>query len=217
MYHDTQPAEAALIDGGETVSNGLIQDGKLNWAGEHWVNYIRKDAEPDDSGMVSLYHTRYSPAGGGNVAFVDVPGDDGYKALCTDNRELADYVVDVITAGSTHRPYGQELPIVDAEFKQHGDVRADPGWTIQAGDHVVTATWTDILPVIIANGEWPGGGDVITAVFSLLHFAEGSTITLDGRSIEGGPYLRDIWRVSIGGDRSSCVFALSETFIGQGA
>jgi len=36
---------------------------------------------------------------------------------------------------------------------------------------------------------------------------------LDGRAVEGKPYTRDIWKKSIGGDRSSCVFALAETFI----
>ena len=37
-------------------------------------------------------------------------------------------------------------------------------------------------------------------------------MTMD-RQIEGEPYRRDIWQQSIGGERSSCVVALSETFI----
>lgn len=38
-------------------------------------------------------------------------------------------------------------------------------------------------------------------------------ITLNGRTVEGRPYVRETWKSSIGGDRSSCVIALSETFI----
>ena len=53
----------------------------------------------------------------------------------------------------------------------------------------------------------------ITYVFSLVHFAQAATIALDGASIEGGPYLVDVWKPSIGGDRSSSVIALNETFL----
>ena len=196
------------------MANDLIQQGRLSWSGEHWVNYIRRRGESTDSAMVSLYHTRYSPAGAGNVAFVDIPGEGGYKALCTDSHEVAHYTVETMTKGYTHPPYGQDLSVVDAQFSMGGDIRSAPSWTIQTDSHVVVATWNDILPAVITNGPWPGG-ETIRHVYSLLHFTEGASITLDGRAVEGNPYLRDIWRPTIGGDRSSCVFALAETFIDE--
>ena len=36
---------------------------------------------------------------------------------------------------------------------------------------------------------------------------------IDERVVEGQPYAREIWRKSIGGERSSCVVVLSDTFI----
>ena len=50
-------------------------------------------------------------------------------------------------------------------------------------------------------------------IFSLLYFTHETEISVDGMAVHGAPYTRDIWRASIGGDRSSCVFALAETTI----
>ena len=38
-------------------------------------------------------------------------------------------------------------------------------------------------------------------------------MTFDGEAVEGQPFTTDIWHDSIGGDRSSCCFALAETFV----
>ena len=99
------------------------QSGNVNWAGEHWINNIRRAGETDASGMVSFYHTRYCEGGSGNVAFVDIAGDDGYRAVCTDNVEVARFFLDH-HKDDTARPYGKESPIVDAEFEQSGDIRS---------------------------------------------------------------------------------------------
>ena len=69
------------------------------------------------------------------------------------------------------------------------------------------------MPVVIASGgPWPGR-EWINSSFSLFHFTEGTTISLDGNVIKGEPYIRDIGHPTIGGDRSSCIFPLSETFV----
>ena len=96
---------------------------------------------------------------------------------------------------------------------QGGDIRTSPSWTIRADGHEIVTTWSEIEPVVIANGPWAAGE--ISYVFTLLHFANGASITLDGRTIGGGPYVVDVWREKIGDDRSSSVIALSETFIGD--
>lgn len=44
-------------------------------------------------------------------------------------------------------------------------------------------------------------------------FAEKAELLLDGRNVPGQSFTRDIWRSSIGDDRSSCVYSLAETFI----
>ena len=41
-------------------------------------------------------------------------------------------------------------------------------------------------------------------VYSLLFFAEEAGISINGQPVAGKPYVTDIWKPSIGGDRSSC-------------
>ena len=192
----------------------LVLNGRVNWSGEHWISYLRPPGASADTGMVSLYNMRYTEAGHGFVAFVVIHDDDApaFKGLCTDNRELADFVRERVVHQASHPPYDEELPVLDARFTQAGHVARDPSWTIAAGGREITARWGRIQPVVIAAGPWPDASPS-NYVCSLLHFAEESSITLDGRAVAGEPYLRDIWRPSIGGDRSSCVFAISESLL----
>ena len=191
---------------------GLVSPGELTWSGEHWINYLRVPGDSADSGMVSLFNIRCSPAGNGIAAWIWIPGDQGFRAVCTDNREVTDFVVEIMAKAAANPPYDDELPVIEASFSQGGDIRKDPSWTVCAGDREIVATWTQIQPAVIANGAWPScpSGNYC---FSLLHFGDGGTISLDGRTVGGAPYTRDIWQPTIGGERSSCVFALSESFI----
>ena len=191
------------------MSPDMVRDGTLVWSGEHWINYIRREGETSDSGMVSLYHTRYSPSGEGNTAFVEIPGEAGFKALCTDNREIAAFILDTMVRGRP-TPFDQDMPVIDAKFHRGGDVRKDPSWEIDGGGHRVISTWRVTGPPTIMYGPV---GDPGREIFSLLFFTDETLLTVDGRPIEGKPYARDIWRSSLGGDCSSCVFALAETTI----
>ncbi|HIM57363.1 MAG TPA: hypothetical protein EYM39_11710 [Candidatus Latescibacteria bacterium] len=191
---------------------GLVSPGELTWSGEHWINYLRLPGASSDSGMVSLFNIRWSPAGNGMAAWVWIPGDEGLRAICSDHREVTDFIVEIMAKTAANPPYDDELPVMEASFSQGGDIRRAPSWTIHTGAREIVATWTQIRPVVIANGTWPPcpSGNYC---FSLLHFADGGSISLDGRLVGGAPYTRDIWQRTIGGQRSSCVFALAESFI----
>ncbi len=185
-------------------------EGKVHWSGEHWINYIRRPGQATDSGSFSLYHTRYSEAGGGTVAFVIIP-EAGIDATYTDNRELAAWTYQNMIRGRGNQ-FDHEMPVVDASLSKGGDIRTSPGWTIEAAAHALESTWTVTEPATIYWGPAPSGQEKVH-IFSLLYFTRDTTLTLDGRPIAGEAYTRDIWRSSIGGDRSSCVFALAETLM----
>jgi len=190
------------------MSRPVINPGTLIWSGEHWINYIREPGAESDAGMVSLYHTRYSEAGEGTVAFVRLPAF-GFEAICTDNLEVAQLITDLmIREGNPF--HGSDMPLRDAVLKRAGDIRSEPAWIIQAGRHRIVSTWSKLQPPVIAEGPAPTFSPV-RDFFTLLFFAEGAGITFDGNVVEGAPYPRDIWKRSIGGMRSSCVFALAET------
>lgn len=190
----------------------VINPGYLQWSGEHWINYLRLPGDERDSGMVSLYHTRYSPAGEGTTAFVDIrrDGRPPLAGVYTDNRETAAFVQGMIAGRGS--PFDRELPLVEARIYRQGDIRQDPAWVIETDETRIVSTWLVEAPPVIVEGPAPTFGPD-RDFFTLLFFTDEATITLDGELVPGRPYVRDIWRPSIGGERSSCVFALAETMI----
>lgn len=185
-------------------------NGAIRWSGEHWINYIRPPGAESDSGSFSLFHTCYSEAGAGTVAFVDLPGA-GFAARCTDNREVADWIFESMIRGRGNQ-FDRDLPVVDATFNRGGDVRTNPSWTMAADGHIIESTWNITEPTIIHWGPTPAGIPNVQ-IFSLLFFTYDVSLTYNGAIVDGEPYTRDIWQPTIGGDRSSCVFALAETTI----
>ncbi len=186
--------------------------GNVQWSGEHWINYLRRPGEETDSGSFSMYHTRYSQGGTGTVAFVDVPAAD-FATICTDNRELAAWTFDNMIKGRGNL-FDRELPVVDAAITFSGDIHTNPSWTVQADGHTIVSTWNVTEPATIHWGPAPSGQKNLQ-IFSLLYFTYETSLTYNGVPIDGESYTHDIWRASIGGDRSSCVFALAETLIVQ--
>ena len=181
--------------------------GKLIWSGEHWINAIRPEGGEEPTAWVSLFHTRYSPAGEGNTAQVMIAGEAGFSIICSDNRELGDWTTEqFLSKGGYYDPAAQ---IVEASFQRQGDVRRDPAWLIETPEHRVVARWQVTEQPIIADGTFRSG----TEHFTLLFFTDEASVEMDGQPINGTPYQRDIWKPSIGGDRSSCVFALAETLV----
>ena len=192
----------------------MTNSGGLLWSGEHWIAYLRRPGEGSNSASVGIYHTRYSPAGEGNVALIDVPGEDGFRAAVTDNRAVYEFTMERIRAAAPDDPFNDlDLPVLDGSMTRGGDVRTDPFWVIQAGERRVSARWTTLVEPFVMTGRPPNDRGVAVA-FSVLIFADDGTITLDGRPAPGHPYVREGWRRITGpdGPASSFCFALAETY-----
>ncbi len=76
---------------------------QLLWSGEHWIAYLREHGRDTNSASIGIYHTRYSPAGEGSAALIDVPGDDGFQAIITDNREVLAFTMERVRAAPPRR------------------------------------------------------------------------------------------------------------------
>ena len=189
----------------------VARDKTLIWSGEHWIAYLREPGEESDRGRVSLYHVRYSPAGEGTVAYVDIPGDHGMSEVCTDNSPVAQFVADTVVSGDSNNPFFErDLPVLNAGIGRGGSVLESPSWRIESDRGTVEVIWSGINAPLILEGPVPGRhGTAVT--YSLLFFTAGASITLDGVPTGGKPYLREIWRNAIGRPGKSAVFALAET------
>ena len=180
--------------------------GDLLWSGEHWIAYLRPPAGGSPTAMVSLYHAYPSPAGIGTAAFVQIQGDPGYTALCTDNAPFARFVKE--TQVNASAPYDVEMPMVDAYFRRDGALRDRSRWTVSTGSHQVIAAWRELHTPLVGP---PTANRRI--VFTILVFADRAAIELDGHRVEGDPYPREIWAKTLGRPMSSCVIALAETMV----
>ncbi len=188
----------------------LINPGSLFWTGQHWVNYLRVPGTETDSGMVSLWHTDYCAAGEGTMAYVSVPGPSGCEGIFTNNLAVTDFIR--VWMGGRGELYDRQLEVRGATFHRVGDIRRTPTWIIETDSDQIIATWDALQAPVLLDGPAPKfmkGRDVQ----SLLFFADAARLLLNGHLIPGVPYLRGNWKPTIGGERSSCFVALSETFI----
>jgi hypothetical protein len=101
------------------------------------------------------------------------------------------------------------MQVLPARFRRTGDIRSAPGWVIEVDDRSLEATWMGLGAPVTAEGVFREGHEHFTVLF----FAERASIEVDGEPCPGAPYTVDIWKATIGGERSSCVFALAETFL----
>ena len=205
------------------MAEAHINEGTVEWSGDHWINYIRSSRAPaefaesratgNEPGLsrVSLYHTRYSGAGEGHVAIVVIAGRSELNAVYTDNRALAEFILDTIIRGKLVK-FDRGFPIVDAAFARGGVVGDRPFWTIEGHGHQIVSTWLDLDPPLSVYGPAPVFGPDLD-FYTLLMFANDATIQVDDVTVDGNPYQVDVWQTSIGGQRSSSVLALAETKI----
>jgi hypothetical protein len=186
------------------MTRPLINPGAFVWSGEHWLLYLRQAGASVESARVSIYHTRYCAAGEGTVAYIEVPGESGFRGAYTDNRAIAHFV------SENRIPFDKTLPIIDAEIQRQGDIRRAPSWNIKSATNHIIATWSSLGAPLVIDGFAPQFRDDVdfTALFV---FAATATVTLNGQPIEGSPYRDDAWLKTLGGQRSSCMFALAET------
>jgi len=163
--------------------------------------------------MVSLYRTDWSPAGEGHVAFVLIREPTRFGAVCCDNRAVLESIRAAWIQGRGS-PFDCDLAVLEATFTRTGDSLDSPSWVIRTPEHWVEAQWSELEPPVVAYRGTDRETVSRRALFNVLMFARKGSIRLDGQDVPGKPYLRDIWRDNLGGgDRSSCVFALAETFV----
>lgn len=184
-----------------------IVRGTLAWSGEHWICMLREPGS-ENTAVVSHYHLRHSPAGPGNVAVIHVPGAAGVRVLATDNEPVAAFAKERFFAARADYLHG-DLPVRPATFARIGEGQPGTGWRYRFDGAEMAARWFVREPPVIAHGN-PRPGDWC---FTVLFFAEEADLSLNGARVPGAPFTREIWRPTIGGDRSSCVYALAETFL----
>ena len=102
----------------------------------------------------------------------------------------------------------------DARLARGDRCEDERSWTIKAPEVTLQVVWRRFeTPVVSYRGDDPAVY-AQRSLFNVLLFAREAQIDANGVRIDGAPYTDGRWRPVIGGgDRSSCVVALAETFI----
>jgi hypothetical protein len=198
-----------------------LNPGIVTWAGDHLLLALRTPDALQDTTLISLYRTQYSPVGAGQTALVlsdlagDGWGDDDLRAIYTDNLALAEWVRTNLTRRPAHPFRDPALPIIAAQFETSGAVGQTHVMTIHAPGHEIVVTWADFeTPFYLEAPVGVIGTDY--DIFSLICPARSGTVEIDGRRAVGAPYANDVWTRSTGQPRSSALVALCEVLVERG-
>ena len=177
------------------------------------------EALPEGSGAAAVLLTPWIDGKAGRTVRGSGPSlkaalETALAELPTPSGQRQALVVDL-----ARRSWARGLPgpydidaVIDADIRREGRIDDHPAWVIASEGTTVVATWHHLAPPVILEAPAPAFKPN-QDVFSHLFFTDEASIRIGDREVEGQPYTREIWRKSIGGDRSSCVVALSETFI----
>jgi hypothetical protein len=200
------------------MSRPVVNPGVVSWAGEHLLLSLRPPDSSEDTTLVSLYRTQYSPAGAGHVALVlsdcRAPGQGAadLRTIVTDNPEMAAWARRNLARRPGHPFRDPSLPVVPARFVSSGMVGQEHVETIRTEQHEIVLRWADFEPPLYFEGpRGTLGADY--DVFSLLFPAATASVTVDGEQARGQTYPNEIWRPSTGRDLSSALIAICEVLI----
>ena len=123
----------------------------------------RPAASDTPTAIVSHFWFRYSPGGLGHVAVVRIYGDGGFHAVCTNNPEAAEFIIEQCFHRIDY--FSRDLPFVDTIFAQTSVDPTEPAWLIEADGRRIVTRWCFSDPPMIACGIMRPGQYSFTSLF----------------------------------------------------
>ena len=195
-----------------------INPGKVTWAGDHLLLALRPAQASEDTTLISLYRTLYSPEGVGYslLALADVGADgwgaDDVRAIYTDNPALTEWVRIHLIRRPNHPFRDPTLPVREARFESGGAVGQTLQYVVHTPETILAFTWADFeTPFYLEAPKGVIGADY--DIFSLICAARTGQVRIGDRRAAGEPYPNEVWRKSTGQPRSSALVALCEVLV----
>ncbi len=197
----------------------LINPGTVDWSGENPGMYLKESADGPFVTLISFFRVVLSPHGRGHVAFLfQDPHGDGKRAgkpnLCiTDNEPLARYLKENFVA---HFGPFKGIPALSnfqlgkgTNFVASGDARTTYTEQFRGDPGEIALTWTPLGDAFMVEMPREKSATGQHEMFSLFVNASGVKVSLQGQSVAGRPFPRDV-----AGKASSTAFlAFSETWV----
>jgi hypothetical protein len=198
-----------------------VNPGAVDWSGENPGMYLKETAEGPFVTLISFFRVVRSSAGRGHAAFLllDPQGegkDPKRPNLCvTDNERLARYLKDQFVTHFAAFRGAAGLANVRFEpgsnFVASGDALRSYSETFRHAGGEVRLLWEGLGDAFLVEFPKDKSATGRHEMFSLFVNAMGVRVSIDGRSVPGRPFPRDV----AGKASSSAFLAFSETWVRQ--
>ena len=187
-----------------------IDPNEIRLTGEN--SFMRLSHEDGGSITTRASHWRvlFSPAGPGHVLFLRNELTDNQVRIYADNIALARWLQEEIESTIDSGALSdQTVPVAEASFSRHGDVRSFSTEKVVSRDADISLTWYDLGEPLLLHAEPGSTPGRSHGVYTVLIPAGKVQLTLNGRLAQGHAFPR----AGGMGPPSTCCLAWSESWV----
>ena len=157
----------------------------------------------------SHWRVLLSPAGPGNVLFLESELTNNQAKIWADNIGLARWLQEEIEIALYPAFGDQSIPVAEASFSREGDVRSFSTEKVVASDTEISLTWHDFADAYVFRPEAGTVRPELThGVYSTMVPARKAQLLVNGKPAKGRAFRQDRG----GQESSTCALAWSETW-----
>jgi len=184
---------------------------EIRLTGENSFMRLRQEEDGPLTASASHWRILLSPAGPGHILFLQSELTDNQVRIYSDNIALTRWLQGEIEQGLNPTFADEGIPVAEATFSRHGDIRAFFTEKIASRDTEISLTWYDFGESFLIHFE-PGSlgqGHLSHGAYSVFTPARRAQLVVNGRVAQGQPFSMNI----SGHASSSCSLAWSETWV----
>ena len=190
MVTPTDPNEVRVTGENSFIRLSMEDGGPLTTRASHW-------------------RILYSPGGPGHVLFLQSDVTNDQVRIYTDNVAMTRWLQGEIEK-TLYEAFGDEsVPVIDAAFSRHGDVRSFSTEKVVSASADISLTWHDFEEPFVVRSQPGSSPGRPHGVYSVMVPARHAQLVLNGNVAKGRPFpqQRD------GHVTSTCCLAWSETWV----
>ena len=133
----------------------------------------------------SYWRIVFSPAGPGHVLYINSELTEDQWRIYSDNIAMTRWLQGSVQGMPNEELADQSIPVLDADFHKHGDLRSFWTETIVSHEDEIAMTWHDLgKPLLVHTTP----GDKPYGVCTVLIPAKGARLAINGRQASGQPW-----------------------------
>jgi hypothetical protein len=182
---------------------------EVRLTGENSFMRLKETEDGTETSRASHWRILLSPAGPGHVLYLESELTNNRPRIWADNIAMARWLQEEIEF-ALYAPFAdQSIPVEEAVFSRHGDVRSFSTEKVVGRDADISLTWSDFAdPFVIRPQPGTVRPELPHGTYSTFVPARAAQLMLNGRAANGRPFRLD----RRGHEDSTCALAWSETW-----